>query len=350
MSQRDYYEVLGVDRNAEKSAIKKAYKKKAVKFHPDRNPDNPEAEAQFKEAAEAYEVLSDAEKRSVYDRFGHQGLQRSGYSGPGDVGDIFGGLGDIFSEFFGGGRSRSRGRGPARGDDLRVVMQMTLAEAAFGCERELDLTHPTTCGVCDGAGGDRSNCGMCDGAGQVVQSRGMFMMQTACPNCRGRGWQITNACVECQGEGEVPVERRVRVTVPAGVDAGQSLRLTGQGKPGKLGGPSGHLYVVLDVEEDPRFERHGEDLVHHLAVNFVDAAVGAQLEVPNLDAEGSAFYARVPAGAQPGTQIRIRDAGVPRLGGHGRGDLIAVVSVRVPKKVSRKTKKALLELRDDLDR
>jgi len=349
MSQRDYYEVLGVEQNADASAIKKAYKKAAVKFHPDRNPDNPEAEAKFKEASEAYEVLSDSEKRAIYDRFGHQGLQSRGYSGPSDVGDIFGGLGDIFSEFFGGGRSRGRRRGPARGDDLRVVVNLTLAEAAFGCERELDLSHPTTCESCDGAGGERSNCGMCDGVGQVVQSRGMFMMQTTCPSCGGRGSQVTKPCNDCGGQGEVPVERRVRVTVPAGVDAGQSLRLTGQGKPGKLGGPAGHLYVVLDVEEDPRFDRHGEDLVHHLSVNFVDAALGAQLEVPNLDENGNAFFARVPAGAQPGTQIRIRDAGVPRLGGHGRGDLIAVVSIRVPKKISRKTKKALAELRDDLD-
>jgi len=348
MSKRDYYEVLGVSRESDRSEIKKAFKTAARKFHPDRNPGDEEAERQFKEASEAYEVLQDAEKRSIYDRFGHDGLSGSGYRGVGDIGDIFGGLGDIFSEFFGGSRQRQRRNGPVRGSDIRVITSIPLVDAVLGCEQELELSHPTACDPCQGTGGERDSCGVCQGAGQVVQQRGMFMMQSPCPQCRGLGSTIKVACEGCGGSGEVQTDRKVRVTIPAGVDSGQTLRLSNQGQAGRLGGPPGHLYVVVDVAEDERFERHGDDLVHGLQVSFSDAALGAQLEVPNIDPEGEPIRVRVPAGAQPGQLLRVRDAGVPRLGRHGRGDLVAVVELEVPKKLSRKAKKLIEELRDEL--
>lgn len=347
--KRDYYEVLGVERSASHEVLKKAYKRLAKELHPDRNPDDPSAEDRFKEASEAFQVLSDSDKRSVYDRYGHEGLDRSGYQGFHEVGDVFGSLGDIFGELFGGFGRRGDRSGAQRGADLKVMLRISLKEAAFGGKRELDISHPVPCETCQGTGGERSICQMCGGTGQVAHSRGMFVMSSTCPNCRGQGSTITVPCETCNGRGEVDSERKVTVTIPAGVDSGQTLRLTGQGQPGRRNGPSGHLYVVLEVEADERFQRDGYDLIYELPISFPEAALGSRLEVPVLkEDEDGVAQLMVPAGTQPGQTLVVRGAGIPRLDGRGRGDLIAVVQVHVPTKLNRKAKKLLEDLAQQL--
>lgn len=353
MSKRDYYEVLGVERSALGDEIKKAYRKLALKLHPDRNPDDPQAEDQFKEASEAYQVLSDAEKRDRYDRYGHQGLD--GQAGFGDIGDIFSQFNDLFGDFFGGGFGGGRaGRrrsanGPQPGADLRTVVQLDLAEAVFGTKKEVSLAHPSPCSVCDGSGsadGKRSRCPTCDGKGQVAHARGPFIMSSACPHCRGEGAVVSDPCGSCRGSGEEEIQRRVKVTVPAGIDHGQTLRVSGQGQAGRMNGPTGDLYVTVDVGDHPDFERQGIDLLHELRLPFPLAALGGKVEIPTL--EGEPARADVPAGVQPGQTLVVHGHGVPRLNGRGRGDLIAVVQVDVPTKLSRKAKKLLQELGDEL--
>jgi molecular chaperone DnaJ len=350
MPKRDYYAVLGVDRAAQEQDIKRAYRKLALELHPDRNPGDAEAEERFKEASEAYAVLSDADKRAAYDRFGHAGLSSAG-QGFGNVQDIFTQFSDIFSDFFGGGFGGGGRRGGAqRGADLRTVMQLTLKEAAFGAKRDVPLHHPGPCQTCDGSGaegGRRSVCTRCNGAGQIAHSRGPFLLQTTCPTCRGAGSVAATACGACHGTGQVEVERSVKVTFPAGVDDGQTLRVPGQGLAGTQGGPAGHLYVDVQIEPDPRFDREGADLVHALTVSFPQASLGAELEVPSLD--GDPLKVKIPAGAQPGEAVRLRGQGVPHLNGSGRGDLLVVVQLGVPKKLSRKARKLLEELQTELN-
>ncbi|MFI5306057.1 MAG: molecular chaperone DnaJ, partial [Polyangiales bacterium] len=349
MAKRDYYAVLGVDRSAPEQDIKRAYRKLALELHPDRNPGDAQAEERFKEASEAYAVLSDADKRAAYDRFGHAGVSSAG-QGFGNVQDIFSQFSDIFSDFFGGGfGGGGRRGGPQRGADLRTVMQLTLKEAAFGAKRDVPLHHPGPCQTCDGSGaegGRRSVCTRCNGAGQIGHSRGPFLLQTTCPTCRGTGSIAATACGACHGTGQVEVERSVKVTFPAGVDDGQTLRVPGQGLAGTQGGPAGHLYVDVQVEPDPRFEREGADLIHALTVSFPQATLGAELEVPSLD--GDPLEVKIPAGAQPGEAVRLRGQGVPHLNGGGRGDLLVVVQLGVPKKLSRKARKLLEELQTEL--
>lgn len=354
-SKRDYYEVLGVARDVSERDLKKAYRTMARQLHPDRNPDDPTAEDRFKEAAEAYQVLSDAEKRSVYDRFGHAGLNGSGGGGPGfqDMGDIFSHFGDIFGvDFFGGfggggGRRRARPDGPRRGANVRTTVELTLEEAVYGVERDLTLSHPTPCEECNGTGAEKGQiktCEDCGGHGQVAHRRGAFVLQSTCPTCGGAGSVIATPCGVCNGQGEVASERQVRVSIPAGIDEGQRLRLQGKGQAGRRGGQPGDLMVDVMVRPDENFQRDGLDLVHNLHISFPQAALGAMLEVPSLKEGEEPANLRVPSGVQPGDTLLIRGAGVPRLDGRGRGDVICVVQVDVPKELSPKAKELIEEL------
>jgi molecular chaperone DnaJ len=350
MAKRDYYEVLGVERSVSAADLKKAYRKLALEFHPDRNQGNAEAEARFKEISEAYSVLSDDEKRTVYDRYGHAGLEGRGQPGFGSVEDVFSHFGDIFGDLFGmgspfGGGGRRRRDAPVRGADLKLGLRLTLEEAAFGCQKEVEVAYPAPCGACQGTGaegGKLKNCETCRGQGQVAFNRGGFMLSSACPTCRGRGAMPEAACKTCSGAGEEQVERRVKVNIPAGIDEGQTLRLTNQGQPGLRGGPPGHLFVVVDVAEHELFRREAADLVYDLKLSFPQAALGGEVKVPTLAGEPTRL--KVPAGVQPGDHLVVHGAGVPRLEGSGRGDLVALVQVEVPRKLSNKARKLLLDL------
>ncbi len=355
MSKPDYYEVLEVSREVTVIELKKAYRQKALEHHPDRNPDDAGAEDRFKVCAEAYAVLSDPQKRDVYDRFGHAGLGGAGAPGFGDIGDVFSQFQDIFGDLFGGGggfggfgRRRRDPNGPARGADIRVDASLSLREAAFGTSREIDLSHPSPCEACSGTGakdGELESCGTCGGRGQVARAQGAFVMTTTCPTCGGRGARAETACDECEGDGQVDIERVVKLTIPGGVDAGQSLRLNGQGQDGVRGGPAGDLYVTVYVEPDEDFEREGFELVHHLLVTYPQAALGAKVEVPALEEDADATQTvKIPSGTQPGGTVVVRGGGVPRLHGRGRGDLICLVRVEVPKRLSREQKRLLKDL------
>lgn len=363
MSKPDYYEVLGVERSVTEVELKKAYRKKALEFHPDRNPE-PGAEEQFKVCAEAYSVLSDSNKRRLYDQFGHAGLGGGGAPGFNNVGDIFSQFQDIFGEIFGGGfgggfggsgfgfggfggQRRSR-NAPTRGADIRAEVSLSLREAAFGIKKQVELRHPTPCDDCRGTGakgGEVVVCSTCGGRGQVARSQGAFVLTTTCPACRGQGTEAAQSCDACHGSGEVRTERVVKITVPGGVESGQSLRLSGQGQAGARGGPPGDLYVTVYVEPDDRYERSGVDLAYRLSVTYPQAALGTKVEVPVLDEDEEATRTlKVPAGTQPGDTLLIRGAGVPHLNGRGRGDLICVVEVEVPTRLTREQKRLLREL------
>lgn len=349
MQKRDYYELLGLTRSASQDEIKKAYRKLALKLHPDRNPDDPTAEDQFKACSEAYQVLSDPNKRARYDQFGHAGLD-GGNVGFSDVGDIFSHFNDLFSDFFGGqgfsGGGRRRRDGPQAGADLRTVIRLTLQEAAFGIKKDVELAHPSPCATCDGSGakgGKLKPCGTCGGKGQVAHQRGPFLLSSTCPACGGRGVTPHEHCPDCRGTGDAEVQRKVKVTVPAGIDHGQTLRVAGQGQAGRKGGPSGHLYVTVDVAEDSTFERQGFDILHELHVPFPTAALGGEIRIPTLD--GGDTKATIPSGTQPGQTVVVEGFGVPRLDGRGRGDLIAIIQIDVPTKLSGKAKSLLKDLR-----
>jgi molecular chaperone DnaJ len=365
MPKRDYYEVLGVARDASVEQIKRAYRQLALKYHPDRNPGDATAEERFKEASEAVAVLSDEQKRSIYDRYGHAGLEQLGAVGGGPGGgfgaadfssifsqfrDIFGA--DLFGDFFGGGGGGRRGRreAPQRGSDLRASLEVSLEVAAFGGKEELEVTHPAPCRSCEGTGaapGARpETCPTCGGRGQVAHHRGAFVLATTCPHCQGEGAVVRERCGTCAGRGEVTVERKVKVAVPAGIEDGQTLRLAEQGQPGTRGGPAGHLYVTVHVAEHPTFRRDGVDLVYDLHLTFPQAALGARVKVPKLG--GGEAEVTVPAGTQPGDTLVVPGEGAYRLGSRARGDLVAVVHVSVPKKLSGKARKLLTELADEL--
>lgn len=347
MSQkRDYYEVLAVAKEAGAEDIRKAYRQAALKNHPDRNPGDAEAEGRFKEATEAYQVLSDEEKRARYDRFGHAGLE-----GVPDLGggDIFSHFQDIFSEFFGGQRRRG---GPARGQDIRVQQRLTLKDAMIGCKREVSLRTPVECEECSGTGAKpgtkRKQCGTCGGVGQVSTSRGFVMFTQTCPECAGEGSVVKTPCAACKGAGAVEKQRKVTVSFPAGIDGGQRLRVPGQGMPGQQGAPAGDLYVDVDLAPDERFERDGADLVTRAVVSFAEATLGGStaLELP----DESAVTVDVPAGTQPGEVITLKSKGLPRIDGRGRGALQVVMQVEVPRAVSSRAKELIRELDGELAR
>jgi molecular chaperone DnaJ len=351
MSKRDYYEVLVVERTATVVEIKKAYKKLALELHPDRNPGDATSEERFKEASEAYAVLSDEKKRAIYDRHGHAGLGSGGMQ-PGfhGVEDIFSSFQDIFGDLFDFG-GRAQRNGPQRGSDIRAGVRLTLEEAAFGATKEVHLAFPAPCTACGGSGaegGKLSTCSTCAGHGQVVQGRGGFMLRITCPACRGAGQIPAKPCTTCKGQGDVPIERTVKVNIPAGIDEGRSLRLASQGQPGRNGGPAGHLYVVIEVAPHDRFQRDGNDLVHELHISFTQAALGGVVPLELL--AGEKVEVKVPSGTQPGDAIKLRDKGVARLDGRGRGDVICIAQVDVPKKLSAKAKKLLLELQDTFEK
>jgi molecular chaperone DnaJ len=344
--KRDYYEILGVAKEAAADDIRKAYRQSALKNHPDRNPGDASAEARFKEATEAYQILSDDEKRARYDRFGHAGVE----GGPEMGGDIFTHFQDIFSEFFGGFGGQRRRGGPARGQDIRVQVRLSLKDAMVGCKREVVLRTPSACEECSGTGAKsgtkRKQCGTCGGVGQVSTSRGFVMFTQTCPECAGEGTVVKTPCPACKGAGAVEKTRKVMVTFPAGVDTGQRLRVPGQGMPGQQGGPQGDLYVDIEVAPEEGFERDGADLITRGHVTYADAALGGTAVVVLPDE--SEVTVEVPAGTQPGEVIGVKGKGMPRVDGRGRGTLQVVVQVDVPKQLSARAKELLRQLQDEI--
>jgi len=354
MAKRDYYEVLGVAKNASPEDVKRAYRRMAIKYHPDKNPDNKkEAEQKFKECAEAYEVLSDPEKRKRYDQFGHDGLRGVGvrdYSHMRwqDIGSVFedifefGDLGDLFGVGVGGRRGARRG--PARGYDLETMVELSLNEVAKGTEKTIEFTRQDLCGECDGTGGARGAkpgvCPSCRGAGQVARGGGFFQMVSTCPQCRGTGEVITNPCSRCGGSGHVPKQRVVSVRIPAGVHEGQGVRVAQEGEPGRNGGPRGDLYCYIRIKPHEFLERDGSDLIAVVPISFTQASLGASIEVPSLD---EMKELKIPEGTQHGSVFRIRGQGLPDMRTRRTGDELVQIMVEVPTKLNAKQEELLRE-------
>ncbi|MEH6583958.1 MAG: molecular chaperone DnaJ [Halioglobus sp.] len=350
MSKRDYYEVLGVDKGTDKKEIKKAYRRVAMKFHPDRNSDDPKADDKFKEATEAYDILMDAEKREAYDRFGHAGVDPSmggGQGGGGNFSDVFG---DVFGDIFGGGGGGGRGRGgPQRGSDLRYTLDISLEDAVRGTTVEIRVPTLASCDTCDGSGAKKGSspttCGTCGGAGQVRMQQGFFQVQQTCPTCRGKGKSITDPCKSCHGQGRVERTKTLSVKVPPGVDTGDRIRLSGEGEAGPDGGPTGDLFVQMSVQQHHIFERDGKNLYCEVPITFADAALGGELEVPTLDGR---VKLKVPAGTQTGKLFRLRGKGVKQVRGGSVGDLLCRASLETPVNLNKRQKELLTELQETL--
>jgi len=346
MSKRDYYEILGVSRESADDEIKRAYRKKAMEFHPDQNPDNPEAEDKFKEAAEAYEVLRDTDKRARYDRFGHEGLNGNGSHGFSNTDDIFNSFSDIFGDLFGFGGA-SRGPRPTQGSDLRYNLRISFRQAAKGDSITIKVPKQVQCHECDGSGAapgtKPETCRQCGGSGQVIQSQGFFRVSTPCPICRGKGQIIAEPCITCRGVGVVQQIRELAVNIPAGVDNGSRLRLRGEGEPGTYNGPPGDLYVVLYVEEDKTFRRQGQDLVHTIEIDMVSAALGTTVEIPTLDAPEKLT---IPKGTQSGEVFSLRGLGLPFVNRGGVGNLLVEVIVKTPSSLSKRQEELLQEFQE----
>ena len=343
-TKRDYYETLNVERNATNDELKATYRRLALKFHPDRNPGDKEAEEKFKEAAEAYEVLRDSEKRALYDQYGHAGLEGSGFSGFGGFEDIFSSFGDIFEDFFGfGTRRRSRTRAQ-RGADLRYDLTLSFMEAAFGTEKEITVEKMGICPECNGnrceAGTGPETCQQCGGVGQVSRNQGFFTVRTTCPVCRGEGQAIPHPCPRCRGAGQEVVRKKVSVKVPAGVDNGSRLRLTGEGEPGGHGGPSGDLYVFVYVESHEFFERRDTDIICSMPISFIQATLGDKITVPTLNGDKEL---KIPKGTQPGELLYFRGTGIPSLRTGRRGDQIIQVDIKTPTHLNKKQEALLRE-------
>ena len=352
MAKRDYYEVLGVERDASAADLKKAYRRLAMKYHPDRNSDDVGAPDKFKEAKEAYEVLNSPDKRAAYDQFGHAGVQNGpgGFgagAGGADINDIFG---DVFGDIFGGGRRGGAGGARVyRGDDLQYNLEISLEEAVAGKSTELRIPNLVACDVCDGSGAKRgtqpSTCQTCHGAGQVRMQQGFFSVQQACPTCRGKGKVITDPCPKCAGQGRVQKEKTLSVKVPPGVDTGDKIRLSGEGEASDSGGPPGDLYVAIRVRSHPIFQRDGSDLQCTVPINFATAAVGGELEVPTLDGQ---IKLKIPAGTQTEKLFRVRGKGVKPVRGGPQGDLLCRVRVETPVSLSAEQRELLMAFHDSI--
>lgn len=348
-SQRDYYEILGVAKDADQDTIKKAYRKLAMQFHPDKNPGNPEAEDKFKEAAGAYEILSDTQKRAQYDRFGHAAFSGGMGGGRGyqDVEDIFANFGDIFGDFFGGGgqRSRQSRTSPRRGADLRYLTEISLKDVLHGLEKDIEFDTDRSCDECKGSGAEKGSapvtCPTCGGSGQVVRSQGFFSVAATCPTCRGEGSMVKNLCKPCKGKGRVPEHRKIRINIPPGVDTGTRLRVGGEGEGGYNGAPAGDLYVEIRVKDHPRFERDGDDLHSSVEVSYLQLILGAEIDIETLDEDATL---EVPKGTPNGKTLKISGQGLPSLRGQRRGDLYCTVEVEFPEKISKEEEKLLREL------
>ncbi|MGL5096006.1 MAG: molecular chaperone DnaJ, partial [Planctomycetia bacterium] len=332
--KRDYYEVLGVEKTCSTDDVKRAYRKLAMKYHPDKNPGDKDAERSFKEAAEAYEVLGDQAKRERYDRHGHSGVE-GGVHDFNNIDEIFDAFGDLFGGLFGDRRGGGgRRRGPRPGDDLQVTANITLEEAARGVDKTLVVRRNKTCSTCTGSGAavgsSPTACSMCGGRGQVIQARGPFRIQTTCPTCKGRGSIITNPCTSCRGSGKTVETAEVPVPIPPGVDSGMRLRLSGQGEDGEPGAPRGDLYVVMEVKQHPFFERNGRDLHCRVPIPYSLAALGGDFEVPTL---GGKKTVTLPKGSPHGHITKLRHEGMPDVQGRGRGDLLIETNIEIPKKL-----------------
>ena len=362
MAKRDYYEVLGVSKSASESEIKKAYRQMALKYHPDKNPDDKEAEEKFKEAAEAYEVLSNPEKKARYDQFGHAGMGGAGNGGYGggmnmddifsQFGDIFGGGGNPFESFFGGGGGRGRSRTVNRGSNLRIKVKLTLEEVLNGVEKKIKVNKAISCNTCGGSGaqagsGAFNTCGTCKGAGQVKRVTSSFLGQmqtiTTCPTCNGEGQTIVNKCKACTGSGTQQSEEVISIQIPAGVAEGMQLNVQGKGNAAERGGIPGDLLVIIEEVEHPNLVRDGDHLIHDLYISFIDATLGTSVEIPTLDGKAKI---KIDAGTQGGKVLRLKGKGLPSVNSHYKGDLLVNINVWTPQQLSSEEKKALEKLRE----
>lgn len=355
--KKDYYEVLGVSRDASIDEIKKAYRKLVLKYHPDRNPGDKQAEEKFKEITEAYEVLSDPEKRKIYDTYGHAGFGPGGFDWTQDFSrvrmdfsDIFGDIfDDFFSDIFGTGQysTRQRTGEKIRGSDLEYRVYITLKEAATGVEKYINVSRYDPCPVCNGSGKksgtSTSTCPMCHGTGRITQSKGFFTITQTCPRCKGEGVIIPNPCPNCRGTGRVRNLHKILVKIPAGIESGTSLRLRGQGDSGPNNGPKGDLYVTVFIEKDKVFERKGNDIICEVPITITQAVLGDEVEVPTLTGK---VKVKIPAGIQNGSFLRLKNLGMPRLNGHGKGDQIIKVKITIPKKLSKQEKLLYQQLKE----
>lgn len=346
--KKDYYEILGVSRDATEAELKTAYRKLAHKYHPDKNPGNKEAEEQFKSASEAYAVLSDTQKRAQYDRFGHAGMGNMGddFASGINIQDIFG---DIFGDFFGGGQGKKRSRAE-RGSDLRFHLNVKFEEAAFGVEKEITIKRQEACSQCHGSGAKpgtkKETCASCRGAGEIRMQKGFFAISQTCPTCGGQGVRITDPCTVCRGRGREQVSRTLNVKVPAGIEDGMQLRYVGEGEGGLNNGPRGDLYVAITIDAHPIFEREGSDVLCEVPISFVAAALGSKIDVPTLDGK---VQMSIPAGTQSGAVFRLKEKGIVRMRGannNKRGDQLVQVKIEVPKKLSARQKELLKEFGD----
>jgi len=346
MADKDFYEILGVQKNASNDEIKKSYRKLAMKYHPDRNKDNKEAERKFKEVSAAYEILKDSEKRSAYDQYGHDAFRQGGMGGAQGFGDFAGGFSDIFEEFFGGGfGGSSRQRGPQRGNDLRYNMSVSLQEAFNGKKSQIRIPSYDGCDLCSGTGSaDKSGpstCSTCGGQGKVRSTQGFFSIERPCPTCGGEGSSIKNPCLKCSGTGQVKKQKTISVTIPAGVDTGTRIRISGEGEPGQRGAGNGDLYIFVEVQKDKLFEREEENIYCQIPISITTAILGGEVEVPTI--EGKKARLNIPAGTQSETQFRLKGKGMSILRQTRRGDMYIEANVEIPVNLNSKQKAILQE-------
>jgi len=358
MSDRDYYEILGVSKGATKDEIKKAYRKLAIQYHPDKNRGDKASEEKFKEATEAYEVLSDDSKRQMYDQFGKAGVSGAAGGGPGgfgykaytDFSDIFGDLGDIFSDFFGGMPGEGRRGGMRRGSDLRYNIEVTLEDAARGKEIKIEIPRQEACDACNGSGAQKGAgstvCPICQGGGHVRRTQGFFSVTTTCPQCHGTGKIIKNPCKVCRGSGLVEKKRTLNIKIPAGVESGSRLKVSGEGEIGPNGGPRGNLYVVTHIRQHPVFDREGNDLVIRVGIPLTTAILGGEVDIPTIDEKHVKM--KIPAGTESGQIFRLKGKGMPYMGGYGKGDQHVIIEVMIPTNLNSKSKKLIEELAHEM--